>query len=161
MTTQTPRSRTEDIARSWSKRATVTMSMAHRLDFTPEDGLPDYPIDLLPFAGHPAFERLPEEVRAQVLSYAWLAYNQRTIAAEVNVANPAFELIFGDVFPSCDDPFLQARDPRLVRRPFLARFDPNAAWVSDLVAPDGTPIEAAVHSASFMPMCDGSNLSFR
>ncbi len=25
----------------------------------------------------------------------------------MNVANPAFELIFGDVFPSCDDPFLK------------------------------------------------------
>lgn len=105
--TLSPRNRTEDIARSWSKRATVATSMAHRLNFEPEDDLPDYPIELLPFADHPQFERLPEELRQKVLSYAWLAYNQRTISAEVKVANPAFELVFDDFFPSCDMPFLK------------------------------------------------------
>ena len=29
--------------------------------------------------------------------------------------------------------FLQARDPEWVRRPFYAKFDPNAVWLSDLV----------------------------
>lgn len=96
-----------DIARSWSKRATVTSSMAHRLSFEPENDLPDYPVDLLPFADHPLFERLPECSRQTILSYAWLAYNQRTIAAEVNVANPAFELVYADFFPASDMPFLK------------------------------------------------------
>lgn len=81
--------------------------MAHRLDFTPEGDLADYPVELLPFADHPKFERLPEDLRQTILSYAWLAYNQRTITAEVKVANPAFELVFGDFFPTCDIPFLK------------------------------------------------------
>ena len=29
--------------------------------------------------------------------------------------------------------FLQARNPRLVRQPFFARFDPKAAWFNELV----------------------------
>lgn len=57
--------------------------------------------------------------------------------------------------------FLQARDQSWVRRPFLARFDPQALWVSDLEAPDGTPLELALQSASFMPTCEGSNPSFK
>jgi hypothetical protein len=33
--------------------------------------------------------------------------------------------------------FLQARDPDLVRRPFFARFDPDAAWFDDLTPAPG------------------------
>ncbi len=34
--------------------------------------------------------------------------------------------------------YLQARDPNWVGRPFLAKFDPDAAWITDLVPVSGT-----------------------
>jgi KamA family protein len=40
--------------------------------------------------------------------------------------------------------YLQARDPKLVRRPFLARFDPDATWFDDLEP-------AAQHDVEFFP----------
>ena len=50
---------------------------------------------------------------------------------------------------------IQARDPSLVGRPFFARFDPDAVWLSDLVPafadqfpfePEGTPATLAADS---------------
>jgi KamA family protein len=48
---------------------------------------------------------------------------------------------------------IQARDPRLVGKPFFARFDPEAAWLSDLqpVFADRFPFEPEPEPASEVP----------
>ncbi len=103
-----PRASTpEQLSESWRRRAAVKAPAAHELSFWPEGDEEDFPIDLLPFGKHPLYEKQPPSVQRNVLTYAWLAYNRRTIAAEVDVANPAFELIFADRFPASDRPFLK------------------------------------------------------
>jgi hypothetical protein len=54
---------------------------------------PDYPPKLVPFLHHPKFESLEESVRQEVLTWAWMGYNQRTITAEDCVVNPALQVV--------------------------------------------------------------------
>lgn len=91
------------IADSWPRRATVRTDM----DLIAEPGdydqsLPDYPVRLLPFAGHPLFAEADPGQRQQVLTMAWLVYNERVITAEEYVANPTFAMIMQGVFPGTD-----------------------------------------------------------
>jgi hypothetical protein len=91
------------IADSWPRRATVRTDM----DRIAEPGnydetLPDYPIRLLPFAEHPLFLDADPSQRQQVLTMAWLVYNERVIAAEEYVANPTFAMIMHGAFPGAD-----------------------------------------------------------
>jgi hypothetical protein len=91
------------LAASWPRRATVRTDMEHLANpetYHPE--LPDYPERLLPFAGHPAFLAASPEQRQQVLTLAWLVYNERVIAAEEYVANPTFAKIMHGVYPGAD-----------------------------------------------------------
>ncbi|UNO39182.1 diiron oxygenase [Streptomyces sp. MST-110588] len=91
------------LAASWPRRATIRTDM-NRVSspeaYDPE--LLDYPVHLLPFAEHPAFLAASEEKRRQVNTLAWIAYNERVIAAEEYVANPTFEKLAHGVFPGVD-----------------------------------------------------------
>jgi hypothetical protein len=93
----------QSIAENWKIRATVGAHAARAMTFELEDEKSDYPLALTPFAEHPKFQSLPDLVKEKVLTFAWLAYNQRTVTAEVTVANPAFELIMAGHFPGADD----------------------------------------------------------
>ncbi|NRQ39772.1 hypothetical protein HII36_49275 [Nonomuraea sp. NN258] len=91
------------LANSWPNRATVRTDMDRLAE--PEEydrAVPDYPVRLLPFAEHPAFTAAAPEQRQQVLTLAWLVYNERVIAAEEHVANPTFAMIMHGVFPGTD-----------------------------------------------------------
>jgi hypothetical protein len=91
------------IADSWPRRATVRMDMDRIAE--PEDydeALPDYPVHLLPFAGHPLFADADQDKRQPVVTMAWLVYNERVIAAEEYVANPTFSMIMHGAFPGAD-----------------------------------------------------------
>ena len=91
------------IADSWPRRATVRTDMesiAEPGDY--DEALPDYPVRLLPFAEHPLFAGADPGQRQQVLTMAWLVYNERVIAAEEYVANPTFAMIVHGVFPGAD-----------------------------------------------------------
>jgi 4-aminobenzoate N-oxygenase len=91
------------IADSWPRRATVRTDMdaiAEPGDY--DQSLPDYPVRLLPFAEHPLFTGADPQQRQQVLTMAWLVYNERVIAAEEYVANPTFAMIMHGVFPGAD-----------------------------------------------------------
>jgi hypothetical protein len=53
---------------------------------------------LLPFQGHPAFVAAPENMRKQILSCGWLAYNEKTVDIEAKIVAPAcHHIIAGDV----------------------------------------------------------------
>ena len=94
------------LAGNWQRRATVKRDEP-KLEELFDDARPDYPEHIVPFAGHPTWERLPDEVRARLLSWAWLAYNRHTVLAEQRVANPAFALIIEGEFPSLGGPALE------------------------------------------------------
>ncbi|MFI6325557.1 diiron oxygenase [Nonomuraea sp. NPDC050556] len=91
------------LAAAWPGRATIRTDMTEVLDPGPYDPeLMDYPTGLLPFAEHPDYLAATPEQQLQVNTLAWLAYNERVIAAEEYVANPTFEKLAHGVFPGCD-----------------------------------------------------------
>lgn len=91
------------LAESWPKRATVRTDL-DRIEAPGlhDPAIPDYPIALLPFAQHADFLAATDEQRNRVLTFAWLTYNERVIAAEEYVANPAFALIMHGAFPGAE-----------------------------------------------------------
>ncbi|GAA4013679.1 hypothetical protein GCM10022384_67470 [Streptomyces marokkonensis] len=91
------------ISDAWLGRATIRTDLeAIEQPDAYQEGLPDYPVRLLPFAEHPDFLAASPEQREQVLTSAWIAYNERVIAAEEKVANPTFARIVHGVFPGAD-----------------------------------------------------------
>lgn len=94
------------LAKNWQRRATVKREEP-KLEDLFDDARPDYPEHIVPFAGHPTWDRLPDETRARLLSWAWLAYNRHTVLAEQRIANPAFALIIEGEFPSLGGPALE------------------------------------------------------
>jgi hypothetical protein len=84
---------------NWHRRATVKRDEPD-LDELFEPDRPDYPERILPFHDHPTYQALPPEVRTQLLSWAWIAYNRHTVTAEQRVANPAFALVMDGEFPA-------------------------------------------------------------
>ncbi|MFF5204984.1 diiron oxygenase [Streptosporangium sp. NPDC000396] len=91
------------LAAAWPRRATIRTDMMDVLNPGAYDpGLLDYPAGLLPFGEHPDFLAASDEQRSQVNTLAWLAYNERVIAAEEYVANPTFEMLAHGVFPGVE-----------------------------------------------------------
>ncbi len=87
----------------WSKNASVKKSeLCYHLDDS--EPYPDFPIELVPFRDHPEFLAASESTRSRVLSWGWIAYNERTITAEEKVANPAFQLLLNKVVPGVEHP---------------------------------------------------------
>jgi hypothetical protein len=88
---------------AWPKRATIRTDMSRVLDpGAYRQDLMDYPASLLPFAHHPQFLAATDEQRRLVNTLAWLAYNERVVAAEEYVANPTFDKLAHGVFPGLD-----------------------------------------------------------
>ncbi|MGW0535648.1 4-aminobenzoate N-oxygenase [Streptomyces sp. NPDC003032] len=93
---------------AWPRRAAVTTSP----DALDESGtydprLPDYPLQIVPFATHPRFLAATPEQRGQVLTGLWIGYNERVIATEHLIAEPAFDLVMRGVFPGSDHPLVR------------------------------------------------------
>ena len=85
------------LAAAWPQRATVRggFDLGEISAHAPE--VPDYPAHFLPFAEHPDFLSASDRQRQDVLTMAWLVYNERVITAEEYVANPVFaKLAHGD-----------------------------------------------------------------
>src|SRR5262245_61344274 len=85
------------LANTWGRRARVkqpeldgeTLFDASKDDFIPA---------LLPFRDHPAFLAAPNDMRKQILSCGWLAYNEKTVDIEAKIVAPAcHHIIAGDV----------------------------------------------------------------
>lgn len=89
---------------NWPRRTTIRSEKypwAEAAEYDPS--IPDYPIALVPFRDHPWFRAAPEAQQQQVLSWAWLTYNERTILAEEYMANPAFTMIMHGAFTGADE----------------------------------------------------------
>ncbi|WP_223199483.1 diiron oxygenase [Solihabitans fulvus] len=96
------------IVAAWPRRAAVA-NQPDAVD-TPQPfdaTVPDYPLDLVPFARHPRFLAATPEQRDRVLTGLWLGYNERVIATESMVAEPAFQLIMRGGLSGSEDPLLR------------------------------------------------------
>ncbi|MEW1659013.1 4-aminobenzoate N-oxygenase [Streptomyces sp. NPDC093707] len=93
------------LVQTWPRRAAVT-NKAELLEETADyDALvPDYPLEIVPFAEHPLFRAAAPEQRQRVLTGMWIGYNERVIATEQLIAEPAFDLVMHGVFSGSDDP---------------------------------------------------------
>src|SRR5688572_17662645 len=84
----------QKMAATWPKRATLRSELySYEGSVYHDPARPDYPIELVPFRDHPRFLAASPEQHRQILTWGWLAYNERTITIEEHVANPAFTLI--------------------------------------------------------------------
>jgi hypothetical protein len=90
------------LAGNWYRRAAVKRDEPD-LDDLFDLARPDYPARILPFGTHDAWLSAPDEARSRVLSWAWIAFNRRTITGEQQLANPAFELILENAYPGVGD----------------------------------------------------------
>jgi 4-aminobenzoate N-oxygenase len=89
---------------NWPKRAGVRRDEFYEQDYAARDPhLLDYPLPLLPFANHPTFERAPEQTKEQVLTWAWLLYNDRVIEIEHLVTASAINMLLYGVIPGAED----------------------------------------------------------
>src|SRR5262245_62281740 len=85
------------LATTWGRRARVKqpeLDGETLFDDSKDDFLPA----LLPFHDHPAFLAAPDDMRQQILSCGWLAYNEKTVDIESKIVAPAcHHIIAGDV----------------------------------------------------------------
>jgi hypothetical protein len=85
------------LANTWGRRARVKQPELEGetlFDASKDDFLPA----LLPFQDHPAFLAAPDDMRQQILSCGWLAYNEKTVDIEAKIVAPAcHHIIAGDV----------------------------------------------------------------
>jgi hypothetical protein len=86
------------LAGNWHGRATVKRAEPD-IDDLFDAARPDYPERIIPFRDHPTWQKLPDDLRSRLLSWAWIAYNRHTVLAEQRVANPAFALVMEGEFP--------------------------------------------------------------
>jgi alpha-N-dichloroacetyl-p-aminophenylserinol N-oxygenase len=75
------------ITSSWERRAQVKRSGLLDVRFDP--ALPDFLPELLPFAAHPDLLDEDPSARSRLLTYGWLAFNQKAIDIEHHVLMPA------------------------------------------------------------------------
>jgi len=90
------------LAASWGHRAQVKKE-EFDVHASVDDGRPDFRIDLLPFKEHPRFVSASDNVKRQILSCGWIAYNQKTIDVETKIVGPASESILYRELPGLQD----------------------------------------------------------
>ncbi|MYS86627.1 4-aminobenzoate N-oxygenase [Embleya scabrispora] len=96
------------LVEAWPRRAAVaTSSDVLGGPATYDPRVPDYPLRMVPFAQHPRFLAATGEQRRQVLTGLWIGYNERVIATEHLIAEPAFDLVMRGVFPGSDQPLVR------------------------------------------------------
>jgi hypothetical protein len=100
--------------KGWPKRATVCAVEKFQIDEEFDPSRPDYPPGMVPFFNHPAFQRLDEATKSEVLTWGWIGYNRRTVAAEEYVVNPALAVISSQFLGENDWHFREAMQQTLV-----------------------------------------------
>jgi hypothetical protein len=83
----------QTLNKTWPKRATVCLMEKFQVDEMFDPAKPDYPVHMAPFFVHPKFQRIDEAAKSEVLTWGWIGYNQRTMAAEDYIVNPALGVV--------------------------------------------------------------------
>lgn len=114
--TQTPVNHqlVRQLNKGWPKRATVCAVEKFQVDEEFDPSRPDYPPGMVPFFNHPAFQRVDETIKSDVLTWGWIGYNRRTVAAEEHVVNPALAVISSQFLGEDDWHFREAMQQTLV-----------------------------------------------
>jgi alpha-N-dichloroacetyl-p-aminophenylserinol N-oxygenase len=99
---------------AWPRRATVCDMERFRAAGEFDAKRPDYPVALVPFFSHEGIERLDEPVKEAILTWGWIGYNRRTVAAEDHVVNPALNYLASDMLPEDDWVFTESIRQTLV-----------------------------------------------
>ncbi|PMS35453.1 para-aminobenzoate N-oxygenase AurF [Trinickia symbiotica] len=81
----------------WPRRATVCDIERFRASGQFDAEKPDYPVALVPFYTHEAIERLDAPLKQAILTWGWIGYNRRTVAAEDHVVNPALNYLASEI----------------------------------------------------------------
>lgn len=95
--------RLQRMARSWPQRASVRGDLYAQSAGYVDRERPDYPIELVPFARHPRFLAASSDRQRDILTWAWLVYNERTIQSEELLANPCLTAIMHGEWPGATD----------------------------------------------------------
>jgi hypothetical protein len=83
------------IAETWGGRAQVRRP---ELSLNYNVSMPDFIEDLLPFHKHPAYIKLNQAQKSRILSCGWLAYNEKTVAIEMEIVAPScFDILAGRI----------------------------------------------------------------
>jgi hypothetical protein len=93
---------------AWPRRATVCDMERFRPAGEFDPARPDYPVALVPFFSHEGIERLDEPIKQAILTWGWIGYNRRTVAAEDQVVNPALNYLASDILPGDDWVFTES-----------------------------------------------------
>ncbi len=64
---------------------------------------PDYPLEIIPFSEHPLFIKINEQQKQQILTWAWLTYNERVLEIEDLVTAPAINNLLHHQTPGAED----------------------------------------------------------
>lgn len=94
------------IAGSWDKRSGVRSKKQEANESVYNPDIPDYPLELLPFHAHPVFRTLPEEVKQEILTCAWIIYNKKVIFVEDYVINPGILLLIEGAIPGVNNNYI-------------------------------------------------------
>ncbi|HEU4407154.1 MAG TPA: diiron oxygenase [Polyangiaceae bacterium] len=89
------------LAESWAGRVAVRTSGIDLKTYY-DKTIPDYPPGLVPFRDDPRYQALAFEERQRVLAAAWVAYNEKTIAVEQAIVEPACHLLLRGAFAGAD-----------------------------------------------------------
>jgi len=100
--------------KGWPKRATVCSIEKFQVEDNFDPHKPDYPVCMLPFFHHPRFQQVDEALKSEVLTWGWIGYNRRTVAAEEYVVNPALAVISRQFLGENDWHFKEAMQQTLV-----------------------------------------------
>ncbi|TKC87766.1 diiron oxygenase [Trinickia terrae] len=93
---------------AWPRRATVCDMAKFRVEGEFDASRPDYPVALVPFFEHDAIQRLDDPVKHAILTWGWIGYNRRTVAAEDHVVNPALNYLASEILPGDDWVFTES-----------------------------------------------------
>lgn len=104
----------QHLNKAWPKRATVCSMDKFQVESVFDPQKPDYPICMVPFFHHPKFQQVDEALKSEVLTWGWIGYNKRTVAAEEYVVNPALAVIARQFLDENDWDFREAMQQTLV-----------------------------------------------
>jgi alpha-N-dichloroacetyl-p-aminophenylserinol N-oxygenase len=118
------------LTRRWGKRVAVKQDELD-LDGHFDPALPDFPAQAVPVLQLPAATGLDPAARQQVLSAAWIAYNDKTSAVENEVILPACRLMLMEHVPGRkDDAAITALHQTVIDEHYHILMGNNAAGVT-------------------------------
>ncbi|MCV2884601.1 diiron oxygenase [Aestuariibacter sp. AA17] len=95
-----------NLEKLWNTRAMVhNGDVNQKIAF--DASKPDFKENLLPFCNHDSWKQADPALKAAVLSYGWIIYNQKTINIESKLITPVCDLLIEGAYPGSQSPIIQ------------------------------------------------------